>query len=97
MHDRIELMGTEQPVQQPGIAQVAVDQLTAGYQFPISGRQVVQDDHIAADVEQLSNHVRTDIPGSTDDQNGFVWIWHGFEFIGFIGFIEFIGFVVVVK
>jgi hypothetical protein len=66
-----------------------VDQLTAGYQFPISGRQVVQDDHIAADVEQLSNHVRTDIPGSTDDQNGSIWIWHGFGFVEFVGLIAY--------
>ena len=51
MHDRIECMRTEQLVQQAGIPQIALNQFTTGYQFPVSGGQVVQNDHLKAALE----------------------------------------------
>jgi hypothetical protein len=36
-------------------------------ELPVTAREVVQDDHLAAGLEERTDHVRADVPGATGD------------------------------
>ena len=77
MHNCIESMFSEHPVQQFGIAEVAFNPFTAVNQFATAGGQVVQNDHVEPGIEQLTNHVSADVTCPTDNEYFSVCLWHG--------------------
>jgi hypothetical protein len=76
MHDRVECMLFEKPVQQFWIPETSLYKFTAAHQPPVSGGQVVQNNHLPAVIHQLPNHMRADIPCPTDNENFFITVCH---------------------
>ena len=65
MHNRIECMRCEKPIQQTLIPQVALNEHARLNQFTVAGGKVVQNDDITTGIDQSSNHMSSDIPGPT--------------------------------
>jgi hypothetical protein len=60
------------PVQQFWIPETSLYKFTAAHQPPVSGGQVVQNNHLTAVIHQLPNHMRADIPCPADNENFFI-------------------------
>ena len=70
MNDRLDAVLLDQMGDQGLVAAIAVDQLRLRRDRPAeAGRQVVEDDHVLAGIDQMPDHVAADIAGAAGDQD----------------------------
>ena len=70
VHDRLDGILAENPVQNSRITQVTLHEVAAGHHFAVAAREVVQDDDRVIGPQQVEHHVRTDVAGAADNQYG---------------------------
>jgi hypothetical protein len=70
MNDGVDRIAGEQPAQQRGITDIALDELGCIRHRPAeAGRQIVEHDHVLARIEQFEDHMAADEASPTRDQN----------------------------
>ena len=73
MDDRLDPVLLDEPADQGLVAAVALDEMRLRRDRPVeAGRQIVEDDHLFAGIDEMPDHVAADIAGSAGDQNAHV-------------------------
>jgi hypothetical protein len=71
VHDCVNPMPGEKPVQQRRIAQIPFDEGSVRQQVAVTAAEVIQNDDLVAGTEEIQHHVRADVARAADDEDGF--------------------------
>jgi len=70
MDDGVDRIAAEQPAHEGMIADIALDEFRLGRYRPAeSGRQIVENEHVLAGIEQLEHHMAADEAGPARDEH----------------------------
>lgn len=70
VHDAAEGVAPEEPVQRGAVGKVGVDEFAADNGIAMAGGKVVEGNDLAAGAQQQLDHVRADVAGAADDEDG---------------------------